>query len=114
MMLLIFTFYMLRYFGKKAFAASLFVVIVFSMPRIMSGAHWLTDVVVGSGSICSIVLSWMLLTPASDRIIALFDRYLPHQDKAKTKNESCFQQCSPRGCTAFCWIPILLRGNPVL
>lgn len=86
MMLLIFTFYMLRYFGKKAFAASLFVVIVFSMPRIMSGAHWLTDVVVGSGSICSIVLSWMLLTPASDRIIALFDRYLPHQDKAKTKN----------------------------
>ena len=56
------------------------------MPRIMSGAHWLTDVVVGSGSICSIVLSWMLLTPASDRIIALFDRYLPHQDKAKTKN----------------------------
>ena len=59
--------------------------IVFSMPRIMSGAHWLTDVVVGSGSICSIVLSWMLLTPASDRIIALFDRYLPHQDKAKTK-----------------------------
>lgn len=85
MMLLIFTFYMLRYFGKKAFAASLFVVIVFSMPRIMSGAHWLTDVVVGSGSICSIVLSWMLLTPASDRIIALFDRYLPHQDKAKTK-----------------------------
>ena len=81
MMLLIFTFYMLRYFGKKAFAASLLVVIVFSMPRIMSGAHWLTDVVVGSGSICSIVLSWMLLTPASDRVIALFDRYLPHRDK---------------------------------
>lgn len=81
MMLLIFTFYMLRYFGKKAFAASLLVVIVFSMPRIMSGAHWLTDVVVGSGSICSIVLSWMLLTPASDRVIALFDRYLPHRGK---------------------------------
>lgn len=80
-MLLIFTFYMLRYFGKKAFAASLLVVIVFSMPRIMSGAHWLTDVVVDSGSICSIVLSWMLLTPASDRVIALFDRYLPHRDK---------------------------------
>lgn len=81
MMLLIFTFYMLRYFGKRAFAASLLVVIVFSMPRIMSGAHWLTDVVVGSGSICSIVLSWMLLTPASDRVIALFDRYLPYRDK---------------------------------
>ena len=81
MMLLIFTFYMLRYFGKKAFAASLLVVIVFSMPRIMSGALWLTDVVVGSGAICSSVLSWMLLTPASERVIALFDRYLPHRDK---------------------------------
>ncbi len=82
MMLLIFTFYMLRYFGKKAFAASLLVVVIFSMPRIMSGAHWLTDVVVGAGSICSIVLSWMLLTPASDRVIGFFDQHLPHK---KTK-----------------------------
>ena len=83
MMLLIFTFYMLRYFGRKAFAASLLVVVVFSLPRIMSGAHWLTDVVVGAGSICSIVLGWMLLTPASDRVIAFFDRYLPRK---KQKN----------------------------
>lgn len=82
MMLLIFTFYMLRYFGKKAFAASLLVVVIFSLPRIMSGAHWLTDVVVGAGSICSIVLSWMLLTPASDRVISFFNQHLPHR-KAK-------------------------------
>ena len=43
----------------------------------MSGAHWMTDVVVGAGSIACVVLSWMLLTPASDRIIACFEKKVP-------------------------------------
>lgn len=67
--LLIFTFYMWRYFGKQAFLKSLAVVIVFSLPRIMSGAHWFSDVAVGAVAVNLIVLSWMLLTPASDKII---------------------------------------------
>ena len=77
MMLMIFSFFMLRYFGRKAFFWSALVVVVFSLPRIMAGAHWLTDVVVGAGSISCVVLSWMLLTPASDRVIAWFNRHLP-------------------------------------
>lgn len=77
MMLMIFSFFMLRYFGRKAFFWSALVVVVFSLPRIMAGAHWLTDVVVGAGSISCVVLSWMLLTPASDRVISWFNRHLP-------------------------------------
>ena len=77
MMLLIFASFMLRYFGKKAFAVALIIVVVFAFPRVMIGAHWLTDIVIGSLSAVLIGVPWVLMTPLSDRLIALFDRYLP-------------------------------------
>ncbi|WP_183268932.1 hypothetical protein [Enterobacter roggenkampii] len=43
----------------------------------MIGAHWFTDIAVGSLSVALIALPWCLMTPLSDRIITLFDRYLP-------------------------------------
>ncbi|MBQ8920159.1 MAG: phosphatase PAP2 family protein [Acidaminococcaceae bacterium] len=77
MMLLIFTSFMGRYFGKKAFLSGLLVFLVFSLPRIMSGAHWFTDIAVGSVSIVLVVMSWVLLTPFSDRIIHWLESKLP-------------------------------------
>lgn len=64
------------------------VMIVFSLPRIMSDAHWMTDVVVGAGSIACVVLSWMLLTPASDKIIAWFEKKLPLRWFQRSRNAS--------------------------
>lgn len=85
MMLLIFSGFMLRYFGKKAFAIALIIVVVFAFPRVMIGAHWLTDIVIGSLSAVLIGLPWMLLTPLSDRLVALFCCYLPGgRNKIKT------------------------------
>lgn len=87
MMLLIFSAFMLRYFGKKAFGVALIIVVVFVFPRVMIGAHWLTDIVVGSLSAVLIGLPWCLMTPLSDRLIVLFDRYLPRKyNKDRTKN----------------------------
>lgn len=77
MMLLIFTSFMGRYYGKKAFLSSLLVFLVFSLPRIMSGAHWFTDVAVGSVSIVLIIMSWILLTPLSDKFIQWLEPKLP-------------------------------------
>lgn len=42
----------------------------------MIGAHWLTDIAVGSLTAVLIGLPWVLMTPLSDRIIGIFDRYL--------------------------------------
>lgn len=87
MMLLIFSAFMLRYFGKKAFFIGLMIVVVFAFPRVMIGAHWLTDIAVGSLSAVLIGLPWCLMTPLSDRLIAVFDRYLPgRRNKIKTNN----------------------------
>ncbi|MBA7854676.1 phosphatase PAP2 family protein [Enterobacter sp. RHBSTW-00901] len=77
MMLLIFSTIMLRYFGKKAFAIALIIFVVFAFPRVMIGAHWFTDIAVGSLSVALIALPWCLMTPLSDRIIALFGHHLP-------------------------------------
>ena len=81
MMLLIFSAIMLRYFGKKAFAVALIIFVVFAFPRVMIGAHWFTDIAVGSLSVALIALPWCLMTPLSDRLIGLFERYLPGKNQ---------------------------------
>ncbi len=87
MMLLIFAGFMLRYFGRRAFTVALIIVVLFSLPRMMSGAHWFTDVFVGSLSVVLVGLPWCLMTPLSDRIILWFDRHLPGKYK-QTSNIS--------------------------
>lgn len=77
MMLLIFTAFMARYFGRKAFLAGTTICILFSLPRIMSGAHWFTDVAVGSLSFVLIIMSWILLTPAADTFIKWLESKIP-------------------------------------
>ncbi|MEI7239061.1 MULTISPECIES: phosphatase PAP2 family protein [Pectobacterium] len=77
MMLMIFAAFMLRYFTRTAFAIGLAIMVIFSLPRIMIGAHWFTDIAVGSLSVVLVGLSWWLLTPASDAAISLLNRLLP-------------------------------------
>ena len=77
MMLLIFAVYMWKYLGRSAFVKALAVFVIFSLPRIMGGAHWFTDVYVGSVSFVLIVLSWILLTPLADRFISWLEPKVP-------------------------------------
>ncbi len=80
MMLLIFSAFMLRYFGKKAGIIALIIFVVFAFPRVMIGAHWFTDIVVGSLTVILIGLP-VADDPLSDRAIALFENYLPGGNK---------------------------------
>lgn len=84
MMLIIFACFMWRYFTPRAFVLALSIVIVFSLPRVMAGAHWFTDIMVGSMSVVLVGLSWWLLTPANDKLISWLDRSLPGKYKAKS------------------------------
>ncbi|MDL4913819.1 MAG: phosphatase PAP2 family protein [Enterobacterales bacterium endosymbiont of Blomia tropicalis] len=81
MMLIIFACFMWRYFGFRPFLIAAAIVIIFALPRIMAGAHWFTDVAVGSLSIILVGLSWWLLTPASDVVVNWFYRKLPARHK---------------------------------
>ena len=77
MMLLIFVAFMWKYMGKAAFYKALAVFVIFSFPRIMGGAHWFTDVFVGSLSFALIILSWILLSPAADIVIDWLEKKVP-------------------------------------
>jgi len=77
MMLIIFSCFMLRYLSKGAFAVAVLITIIFSLPRVMIGAHWFTDIAVGSMSVVLVGASWWLMTPASDMLINWLERNLP-------------------------------------
>ena len=77
MMLIIFSCFMLRYFGRRAFAVALLITLLFSLPRVMIGAHWFTDIAVGSLSVVLVGASWVLMTPCSDWIVDRLSRLLP-------------------------------------
>lgn len=81
MMLMIFASFMLRYFTRKAFALAVLIVVVFALPRVMIGAHWFSDIAVGSLSVVLVGMSWWLLTPASDYLVNWLNRNLPGKYK---------------------------------
>lgn len=70
MMLLIFASFMWRYFGRRALGVALIIFVVFAFPRVMIGAHWFSDIAVGSLTAVLIGAPWVLMTPLSDKLIA--------------------------------------------
>ncbi len=44
------------------------IAVFFSLPRLIGGAHWLTDIVVGSGVKALLTTGWLLATPLWDRL----------------------------------------------
>lgn len=44
------------------------------LPRLITGAHWLSDIIVGSGSITLLFLSWAFYTPLFERATDLFEK----------------------------------------
>lgn len=65
LMLMVFASYMIAFASRRIAAWSLVFVVVLSAPRIMVGAHWFSDVYLGSLSIALIVLPWVLCTPVA-------------------------------------------------
>ncbi|MFW0189975.1 hypothetical protein ACN01J_23120, partial [Klebsiella pneumoniae] len=66
-----------------ALGVALIIFVVFAFPRVMIGAHWFSDIAVGSLTAVLIGAPWVLMTPLSDKLIAFFDRYLPSRISAK-------------------------------
>ncbi|MGR3973346.1 MAG: phosphatase PAP2 family protein [Candidatus Rhabdochlamydia sp.] len=50
------------------------------LPRLIVGAHWLSDIAVGSGSIALFATAIFLYTPLSLKVIDWIEKYLPNND----------------------------------
>ncbi|OCA59429.1 hypothetical protein A9R10_20085 [Aeromonas piscicola] len=75
--LMIFAGFALRYLPRGAGMTAILMVPLFSAPRILSGAHWLTDVYVGALSLTLLCLPLLLLTGLSDALIRWLAPRLP-------------------------------------
>jgi membrane-associated phospholipid phosphatase len=64
-------------FWPSRAGVALIIFVVFAFPRVMIGAHWFSDIAVGSLTAVLIGAPWVLMTPLSDKLIAFFDRYFP-------------------------------------
>lgn len=56
--------------GRKRGFLALLVGILFILPRLVVGAHWLTDVVIGSLSISLFAISWTFYTPIYHTVVS--------------------------------------------
>lgn len=86
-----YAFYSGRKLGTYAFVYAVFR----SIPRLITGAHWLTDVAVGSSAITLFFLSWAFCTPFSayatrhiESFFLLFQRKIYRREEAYEKNNS--------------------------
>lgn len=61
--LILFTAFMWRFAGLKVMLVSAVTAVILSAPRILSGAHWFSDVYFAALVINLIVAPWILLTP---------------------------------------------------
>ena len=61
---------MITCFLPRAHAAAAWIVaVVFTAPRLVSGAHWLSDNLVGSVAVAGFVLTYVLATPLKGALI---------------------------------------------
>ncbi len=60
----------LWYGGRRTIAvAGTLLAVVFSLPRLVSGGHWMTDIVVGSSAMALLTTAWVMATPLHDFIV---------------------------------------------
>ena len=66
------TFYLPRAYATAAWVMA----VVFTAPRLVSGAHWLTDDLVGSAAVAGFVLSYVFATPLHSIMTEVLERLI--------------------------------------
>lgn len=69
-----------RYLGRGYACAALCAGLIIVMPRLVGGAHWVSDELVGAVFAAVIALSWSFCTPLADRLTAWFGKYWQRLD----------------------------------
>lgn len=79
--------------GWRQGLVAIFYAAFLCMPRLVTGAHWLSDVLIGSGSIALFFMSWLLCTPIHTRCIEKIEKglrlLLGLIKKEKNQQEGC-------------------------
>lgn len=66
--------YAFHYLGRGYAWAAFLAGLVIVLPRLVGGAHWLSDELVGAGGVGILVLSWSFYTPLADILVGKLER----------------------------------------
>jgi membrane-associated phospholipid phosphatase len=61
--------------GRRIGIIALLVLLPFTLPRVVAGAHWMTDILVGGGMMALLLLSLGYATPLAGRLARCIERY---------------------------------------
>lgn len=75
-MAMIFTGFMLKFGDRLVRVLSIVVMVLAAAPRVVVGAHWFTDILVGSLAIVLLILPWVLCTPLAERCTNAISGYV--------------------------------------
>lgn len=81
---LLFTLFTFHLMGKRAGILALFYNFYWQLPRLVTGCHWLTDIVMGSFVIATFVTSLSIYTPLKETVTDLISR--PFDRKRKDES----------------------------
>ena len=73
--------------NRRLFVAVWLVAILGALPRLISGAHWSTDIIVGSGTMALLTTAFLLATPLHDYLVSLIPVGLEARIVKVTKNK---------------------------
>lgn len=62
--------------GRRLGSAAIFYAIFLCLPRLFAGAHWFSDIVIGTGSILLFAFAWGFYTPLQGKISGLIEKSL--------------------------------------
>lgn len=80
---LLFAFFTYHLMGKRAGFIAFMYNFVWQMPRLVTGCHWLTDIVMGSLVISSFMVSISIYTPLKESFVSLLSRLFKKEKKSK-------------------------------
>ena len=65
----------IHYLEKPYWVASILAAVVMTLPRIVGGAHWLSDELIGAGFVALIVSAWLFCTPLAEILFCRIERF---------------------------------------
>ncbi|WP_432470903.1 phosphatase PAP2 family protein [Amphritea sp. HPY] len=77
LVLFIFAGFACYYLSRAAGVLACLFMVAFALPRLMSGAHWLTDEIVGAVFLGTIALSWVFATPLGYKVVNWIEQKIP-------------------------------------
>lgn len=79
---ILFTMCIFHLMGFRAGILAFFYNIYWQLPRLVTGCHWFTDIIMGSLVISMLVMSWVIYSPLKEWITDLISNFF-HKEKEK-------------------------------